>query len=268
LFVTVDFDKNGYSNGDAVIGKVKVRRADGEKMLAGSSIAYKVSSDDSQDKGLILLDKAGEVNINLKVPEGDLNVLTISVSSYVGFEQQSKKAPTSVTSHSVPLLSKSVSVDFFPEYNDAIIPDVDNRVYIQVKSVPRNPSEEPTFVEYNEIRLKDSAGAVLTTSKHVHNGRGYFTFKPTKTTEYTLEVQRTAKSEWQSFKVPGTTDDISPVMIKLGKTVYNEEDKQIVIEIESNIKEDGNQVNITVQNKFDVLLTKMVTLPGKESTFK
>ena len=55
LFVTVDFDKNGYSYGDNVVAKIKVRRSDGEILLTGTSVAYKVSSDSSQDKSMLLL---------------------------------------------------------------------------------------------------------------------------------------------------------------------------------------------------------------------
>ena len=42
LFTTLDFDKNAYSIGDAVQGKIKVRKPDGEKLPAGTSIAFNV----------------------------------------------------------------------------------------------------------------------------------------------------------------------------------------------------------------------------------
>lgn len=42
LFVTVDFDKNAYSPGDTVLGKVKVRKPDGTKVPPGSSLAFTV----------------------------------------------------------------------------------------------------------------------------------------------------------------------------------------------------------------------------------
>ena len=45
MFVTLDFDKNAYSLGDSVSGKVKVRKPDGEKLPAGTSIAFNAGSD-------------------------------------------------------------------------------------------------------------------------------------------------------------------------------------------------------------------------------
>lgn len=40
LFVTVDFDKNAYVPGDAAQAKVKVRKPDGEKLPAGSTVSF------------------------------------------------------------------------------------------------------------------------------------------------------------------------------------------------------------------------------------
>jgi hypothetical protein len=49
LFVTLDFEKNVYSPGDTVTGKVKVRKPDGELLPQGSSIAFSVSSGASKE---------------------------------------------------------------------------------------------------------------------------------------------------------------------------------------------------------------------------
>ena len=83
LFVTLDFDKNAYSIGEAVQGKVKVRKPDGEKLPVGSSIAFNV--EDTKQSN-ITLDRQGEVTINFTVPSNSsIKVLTVSVSTYLGY---------------------------------------------------------------------------------------------------------------------------------------------------------------------------------------
>jgi hypothetical protein len=42
MFVTVDFDKDIYQQGEAVKAKVKARNPDGSKLLPGTSFAYSV----------------------------------------------------------------------------------------------------------------------------------------------------------------------------------------------------------------------------------
>jgi len=84
LFVTVDFDKNAYLPGETAEAKIKVRKPDGMRLPAGSSIAIEVSGGERQDN--IVLSSQGEVTVRFGVPpEGELDVLTLSVQTYLGF---------------------------------------------------------------------------------------------------------------------------------------------------------------------------------------
>ena len=136
LFVTVDFDKNAYSPGDEVLAKVKVRRPDGERLPVGTSIAYSVSGSDPEGPGFgrgdnLVLDRQGELNITFAVPYSDnLEALTVSVSTYLGYSQQKSDSSPHVSSHSVPLIDNRMKVDFYPEMtNSGLVPSLPNRVY-------------------------------------------------------------------------------------------------------------------------------------------
>lgn len=57
MFVTLDFDKNAYSVGDKVLGKVKVRKPDGTSLPVGSSVAFDVQG---YTQKFVSLDRQGE----------------------------------------------------------------------------------------------------------------------------------------------------------------------------------------------------------------
>ena len=130
LFVTLDFDKNAYVAGDAVTGKVKVRNPDGEKLPIGSSIGFDVETTKQSN---ITLDSQGEATINFNVPANTSNkVLSVSVSSYLGYSQVDNSSAPSVSVHSVPLQDDDFDVLFFPEFtNEGLIEDAHapNRIY-------------------------------------------------------------------------------------------------------------------------------------------
>jgi uncharacterized protein YfaS (alpha-2-macroglobulin family) len=67
LFVTVDFDKNAYSPGDTVEGKVKVRKPDGTKVPPGSSLAFTIGGIPVSQSNL-KLDQQGEAKIKFTLP--------------------------------------------------------------------------------------------------------------------------------------------------------------------------------------------------------
>lgn len=172
-----------------------------------------------------------------------------------------------VSSHSVPLLSEKLSVEFFPDFTDVIVPDLTNVVYFEVTSVPRNPSEEPTFVKFNQARIKNSAGETITTNAiaHIHNGRGKFEFKPEKDQQYTLEVKRTEKSDWQSFNIPKTVDSAPLITARLSESVQDSSVSSLSLTLESKLKEAG-RVNVTLFNKFDLLAHGVVKIEASESS--
>jgi uncharacterized protein YfaS (alpha-2-macroglobulin family) len=104
LFVTLDFDKNAYSSGDEVVGKIKVRKPDGTALPAGSSVAFTVGGV-SVNQENVKLDKQGEVKISFKLPSSiSQSVLTLSLKTYLGFSQEDKNGSPTITSHSVKML--------------------------------------------------------------------------------------------------------------------------------------------------------------------
>ena len=128
--MTVDFDEDTYIPGDKVQAKVKIRQPGGEKLAVGSSIAYRVAGSDV-GKANILLSKQGETLISFKIPASfSLKVLSLSVSTYLGYSQEKKNSIPFISTHSVALRSDSFQVKFYPEMTHKdLVPDVRNKVY-------------------------------------------------------------------------------------------------------------------------------------------
>ena len=149
MFVTVSFDKNAYLPKDTVVAKIKVRRPDGGKLEAGSSIALTDGSTINLTN--IKLNQQGEANVTFQVPASVVNetVLSISVSTYQGYTQENGGAFPYVSTHSVPILDNTFEVLFYPEFSNAgLIPDLSNKLYIEVLTNPTDNSTKRDFIEF------------------------------------------------------------------------------------------------------------------------
>ena len=103
LFVTCDFSEETYVPGDEVTAKIKVKRPDGKRLSVGSSLAYNVAGTGISKKN-IYLNIQGEETIVFTIPSDfDMKVLTLSVSTYLGYTQEKETSVPFVTSHSVSM---------------------------------------------------------------------------------------------------------------------------------------------------------------------
>jgi hypothetical protein len=143
--VTVDFEKQNYSLGEKVTAKVKVRRPDGEAISPGSSIAYEVAmttvagSNENFSEKMLELNGQGERTIEFNIPKDEISqdVITVAMSTYIGYSQEKGQTPPFVSAHSVPMIkADELDVEFTTEFtiNNLLVEGVDNKVYFQVKS--------------------------------------------------------------------------------------------------------------------------------------
>jgi hypothetical protein len=212
--VTVDFDKNAYSPGEQIQAKIKVRRPDGERLPVGTSIAYRVAGKEQNGPGLgqggnLTLDRQGEHTITFAVPDAELEVMTISISTYLGYSQQRGGDSPHVSSHSVPLIDNKMNVDFYPEMtNDGLIPSLPNRLYFQVVSAPVDKLAKVHHVEFSKAQLFGGSTRIGGDIVHIHNGRSFVDFTPVSGQPYSLKVWKTGPSSPQSFPLPAVNDTL------------------------------------------------------------
>ena len=103
LFVTCDFSEETYVPGDHVTAKIKVKRPDGKRLPVGSSIAFDVAGTPVSQKN-ILLNIQGEETVEFDIPRTfRMKVLTVSVSTYLGYTQEKASSVPFVSSHSVSM---------------------------------------------------------------------------------------------------------------------------------------------------------------------
>lgn len=73
-------------------------------------------------------------------------------------------------------------VKFFPEFGDNIVPDVQNKVFFQAKSIPEDEEDDAEPIEFTKAELykfeNRIAKIVLGNIKHINNGRAYFSYTP------------------------------------------------------------------------------------------
>ena len=174
----MDFDKNAYSPGDTVEAKIKVRKPDGTKLQPGSSLALEVSGMDVKQSN-VLIGAQGEVTVSFKLPNTvDQEVVTLSVSTYLGFSEKLKTGMPSISSHSFQMLDDNFKTEYFPEWTTELVPGILNKVYFQVVSVPRSKEEQINHIEFADGILVEDSTIIQKDIKQIHNGRGAVSFMP------------------------------------------------------------------------------------------
>lgn len=137
-------------------------------------------------------------------------MLTVALSTYIGYSQEKAQTPPVVSSHSVPILkADEFDVEFTTEFtvNNKLVELMENKIYFQVFS-----KESQAAIEFFEAKLMQVIPAGTTevlTVQHINNGRSEFTFTPLVSLDtsdgfanYYLRVFKTKGGEYKEFKLP------------------------------------------------------------------
>ncbi|QEL16016.1 alpha-2-macroglobulin family protein [Limnoglobus roseus] len=188
---TLEFDAKSYGPGDTVRAKLTVKNQG--KPLANIPILVTVTPKVSGLKYPFTLKADGTADIEFKLPNGDLKNPTLTVNI------NDQNAESIV--RPVPLATKKVSVEFFPEGGD-LIEGVPNRVYVRATTSTGKPADIVGTITDGSRTICDVK--TLTNADHpgANQGLGVFTLTPEAGKRYALKLLRPVGTEEPAITVP------------------------------------------------------------------
>lgn len=195
----IDFFKDGYGPGDTVIATVEATRAEGgiPEGAKVTAIARVDGAEVARVSTMVRETGAAEVRFDLPdtIERGE-GSLTFVIEDGGVVETASK---------TLPILLQTLDLNIYPEGGE-LVAGVENRVYFEAKTPFGKPADIKARLQvWIPAAPKDptlggwvEAGEVFET---VHEGRGTFTFKPTKGEKYRLAVVEPS-SVTQAFELP------------------------------------------------------------------
>jgi anti-sigma factor RsiW len=198
LLKTLEFDAKTYGPGDPVRAKVVVKNQG--KPLANIPILVTATHGKNARipvKAPVTLNADGAADISLTLPNlDDLKAATITVLI------QDQNAESIV--RPIPLASKTLSLEFFPEGGD-LIEGLPNRVYVRATTATGSPADVEGFVTDGTNRVADVK--TLTDAEHpgANQGLGVFAFTPQPGKRYALKLLRPVGTVEPKIDVPNFT---------------------------------------------------------------
>jgi hypothetical protein len=185
----LEFDRASYGPGDSVIVNLKVARVEGGP-LAHAKVNATVRIDQMEPLTLpqTLTDAQGQARLAFQLPgqiERGEAVLSVQVQDQAGTETLVRL---------VPVVVKSLHVDFYPEGGD-LVAGVPNRVYFQARTPLGRPAQlRSRLVEANAPQKVLAQVETFSDANEpgINQGQGLFTFTPQANTAYSLLVDSPA----------------------------------------------------------------------------
>lgn len=176
---TLEFDATTYGPGDTVRAKLTVKKQG--KPLANSAILVVVTPKVPNLKQPGTLKADGTATIEFKLPAGELKNPTLTVTT-TGEVVETIVRP-------IPLASKTLTVEFFPEGGD-LIEGVPNRVYVRTTTTTGKPADVVGTITDGGRTICDVK--TLTDAEHpgANQGLGVFTLTPEAGKRYALKLTR------------------------------------------------------------------------------
>lgn len=183
----LEFDARTYGPGDPVQAKVEVR--DQGQPAADAPLRIKIEVDGREivpDVAPAKADAAGTAAVRFTLPGSDaIKSATLTVTA------TAKDGTPETLVRSVPLATRTLSIEFFPEGGDLVL-GVPNRVYFRVATttVPSKPADVSGVLTDGTKTVCDMK--TLTDPDHpgVNQGLGVFTFTPERGKRYTMRLDR------------------------------------------------------------------------------
>lgn len=210
----IEFTREGYGPGDKVQASVSVTRAEGG-IPAGAAVTVvaRVDGEEIFNKSGLTVDENGHCFTEFTLPKeiavGDGTLAFILEDGGV----------VETASKTLPILLQNLEIHFYPEGGD-LIAGVPNRVYVQAYRPDGKPADIQGFVSsVQRGKTEQYINAQVVTE---HEGRGRFSFTPSKNTQYALTLTAPSGIS-RTFPLP----DVKPsgAVLSSGHSVFNFQDK-------------------------------------------
>lgn len=191
------FARDGYGAGDTLTATLETTRAEGG-VPTGARITA-VARVDGVDVATApcSLDAKGTCSVNLKLP----NAIERGEGT-IAFTIQDGGVVETATK-TIPLLVTSFDIALFPEGGE-LVAGLNSRVYLEARTLSQKPADIAGVIV-------DSKGAQVSTFRTEHEGRGRFSFVPTRGESYSLRVTEPASVK-KTVKLPSVINDGATVM--------------------------------------------------------
>jgi hypothetical protein len=188
----ITFARDGFGPGDTVVATLETTRAEGG-VPTGAKITA-VARVDGADvaKAPCSLDGSGHCTVNLKLPqniERGEGTIAFTIEDGGVIETATK---------TIPLLVASFDITLFPEGGD-LVAGLPSRVYLEGRTLSQKPADIAGVIV-------DSKGNEVARFKTEHEGRGRFSFTPTKGESYSLKVTEPANVK-KTVALPAIVND-------------------------------------------------------------
>lgn len=112
------------------------------------------------------------------------------------------------------MLDDNFDVIIAPEFTTELVKDHPNKIYFRAVTVPKDKDADITHIEFADAFLVEDSTIILKDIKHLHNGRGVFSFTPKLGKYYTLQVKKAATDKgYKEFKLPVVNDNLKLTML-------------------------------------------------------
>jgi tetratricopeptide (TPR) repeat protein len=183
ILKTLEFDGKSYGAGETVLVKATAEPVQGGKRKLIVAASAQVDGKNVPLQCPKETDTDGVVRFKIFLPamitrgEG-----TVSVSFFDGADQD-------VITRPIPLIGRSLNVEFFPEGGD-LVEGIPNRVYFQATTPSGKPADLKGYI--TDGRAVVAEVATLTNADHpgVNRGQGVFTFTPAAGKTYWLKPRQ------------------------------------------------------------------------------
>jgi hypothetical protein len=229
------FVRDGYGPGDTVSASLHVDRAEGG-VPEGAKVSVLARVDGREIwKGQTAVDRAGNATASFKLPD----VIARGEGSIAMIIEDGGIVETAAKT--IPILLQTLDLAIYPEGGD-LVAGLPNRVYLE----GRTPAQKPADIAGV---IRDNVGRQVATFRTEHEGRGRFSFVPSKGGAYFLHVTEPSGIK-TIFPLPEVKDSGAVIASISDVTPHR---KDVVVHIAS-----------TTDGEYGVALTQR----GKELSFK
>lgn len=175
------------------------------------------------------------------------------MQTYLGFSQEDKSVPPSISSHSFTMLDDNFDVIISPEFTTELPKDLLTKVYFRVVTVPKDKDSDITHIEYADAFLVEDSTIIVKDIKHVHNGRSVVSFTPRSGKYYTLHVKKSKTDQkYKEFKLP-IVNETMKLTLQVDKSSFRFSDKTLTTNILTSAGFKTQEVTVTLANKQNVV---------------
>src|SRR5262245_30342508 len=239
------FVRDGYGPGDAVAVNLHVERAEGG-VPAGAKVSVSARVDGEETwKVTATVDSSGNAAASFKLPTSITRgegVIAMVIEDGGIVETATK---------TIPILLQTIDLAIYPEGGD-LVAGLPNRVYVEGRTPAHKPADMAGVIV-------NAAGREVAKFRTEHEGRGRFSFVPTKGQAYSLRVTEPAGIK-TLFPLPAVKE--SGVVISATSDVIPSQ-KDVVVRVAATA---GGDYGIALSKRGKKFSFKSITLAANQPT--